>query len=453
LAAARGSAALELEGQLAAIGLQDARTARRAARALRHLSSRRRLAPPAAAALAFGEGLVACLTGRPADEAARSLEAALASPGASQSWDTRAALLWALVTAERFGAVEAALGPLRTEADRSGSSRGLVAVYSSIALLKLKLGDLAEADTAARVALRVAREGDFAAGLPFAATLLAEIAIASGELGEAEALLALLPREGLAAGVGTALVPAARGRLRLAQGRPAEALQEFESCLALWQPELWGLPMVDAGYLHARSGGALAALALGDVRLARSLAEAELGDARCFGGRRAVGVALRAAGLARGGARGLRRLEESAALLAESPAVLERAASLVALGAALRRAGHRSEARARLAQGLDGAARCGARPLAARAREELRIAGARPRRDWSRGVEALTASELRVVRLARDGRTNRQIAQQLYVSIKTVEGHLARAYGKLGVRRRAELARVLAGEKTRVAPL
>ena len=146
-------------------------------------------------------------------------------------------------------------------------------------------------------------------------------------------------------------------------------------------------------------------------------------------------------------------LEESAAVLGKSPALLERSASLIEWGAALRRAGQRSQACRVLSQGLDGAARCGARPLAARAREELRVAGARPRRDWSVGVEALTPSELRIVRLAHDGRTNRQIAQELYLSIKTVEGHLARAYGKLGIASREELEPVLDPEKTRVPAL
>ena len=146
-------------------------------------------------------------------------------------------------------------------------------------------------------------------------------------------------------------------------------------------------------------------------------------------------------------------LEESAAVLAESPAILERAASLVEWGAALRRASQRSRAREALSQGLDGAARCGAHPLAARAREELHVAGARPRRDWTVGIEALTPGELRIVRLARDGCTNRELAQQLDVSIKTVEGHLARAYGKLGIAGREELPRVLDPEKTRVPTL
>ncbi len=451
LADTQGAMTVQLESQLVAIGLQDARTAPRALRVMERLS-RRQLTGAQATALAFAQGVVAILTGRPADEAARPLEAALADADV-ESWDMRAALLWCLLTAERFSAVETALVALRDQADRSGGSRGLVAVYSTAALLKLKLGDLAQADAAARIALRVTQDGDFARGLPFAATVLAEIAIAGGQLDEAQTLLDLLPHEALPAGVGTVLIPAARGRLRLAQGRAREALIEFEACMALWQPQIWGMEMRDAGYTHARAGAAQALLALGDTHRARELAQAELADTRRFGGRRALGIALRAAGLVHGGAKGLELLEESAAVLAESPAVLERAASLVEWGAALRRAGERSRARRVLSQGLDGAVRCGSQPLAARAREELRVAGARPRRDWSIGVEALTPSELRIVRLARDGRTNRQIAQELYVSIKTVEGHLARAYGKLGIATREKLDRVLDPEKARVPPL
>ena len=94
-----------------------------------------------------------------------------------------------------------------------------------------------------------------------------------------------------------------------------------------------------------------------------------------------------------------------------------------------------------------GLPRCGARPLAARAREELKATGARPRRPWRTGMEALTPSELRVARLAAQGRTNREIAYELYVTLKTVEGHLARAYAKLEITGRGQLARALAPEK------
>jgi DNA-binding CsgD family transcriptional regulator len=117
---------------------------------------------------------------------------------------------------------------------------------------------------------------------------------------------------------------------------------------------------------------------------------------------------------------------------------------------ALRRSGHRTAARGPLAEALDLAAHCGARGLAARAREELKACGARPRNEWRTGVEALTPRELRVARLAAEGRTNREIAQALYVTLKTVEGHLARVYAKLNIGSRSELRQGLEGEKTRV---
>jgi DNA-binding CsgD family transcriptional regulator len=442
-----------LQGQLVTAGLQDARVARRALEVMKRMSHRT-LVGAASATLGVAQGMVAILTGRPADEAALPLERALAVTGAQiENWDIQAALWWCLITAERFGVVEAALETLREQVDRLGGSRGLVAVYSTLGLLKLRLGALPEADAAARVALQVVRVGDFAPGISFAATVLADVAVASGQLDEAQALVELLPEGNLPAGVGTVLIPAARGRLRLAQGRASEALAEFESCMALWQPAVWGMEVRDAGYVHARSGAAQALLALGEVHRAHELAEAELADVRRFGGKRALGVALRVAGLARGAEEGLAALEESVAVLSESPAMLERARSLVEWGAGLRRVGRRRDARLALSRGLDTAARCGARQVIAYAREELRVAGARPRRDWTSGVEALTPSELRIVKLAREGRSNRQIAQDLYLSIKTVEGHLARAYGKLDITARSELDRVLGPEKTRVPTL
>jgi DNA-binding NarL/FixJ family response regulator len=139
--------------------------------------------------------------------------------------------------------------------------------------------------------------------------------------------------------------------------------------------------------------------------------------------------------------------EESVTALERSPALLERAHSLTEFGAALRRSGGRAAAREPLARALELAVRCGARPLAARARDELKATGARPRRPWRTGVAALTPSELRVARLAAEGRTNRQIPCELYVTAKAIEGHLARAYTKLGIKGRAQLAQALAADK------
>jgi DNA-binding CsgD family transcriptional regulator len=192
---------------------------------------------------------------------------------------------------------------------------------------------------------------------------------------------------------------------------------------------------------------------LGQRDRACEMADGELADVRVLGAPRALGVALRVAGLARGGDAGLRLLGESVAALHGSPALLERAHSLAAFGAALRRSGGRAAAREPLAQALDLAARCGARPLAAAARDELKATGARPRRAWRTGVEALTPSELRVARLAAEGRSNREIAHELYVTLKTIEGHLARAYAKLGIEGRVQLREALDVEKTRVPTL
>ena len=442
--------AARLEGELVVCGLHDARRASRVAPVLARLSARS-LSGGAVEAEAVARGMAMVLAGRPAKAGASPLEEALlrAAPRA-ENWDTRAALLWGLVAVERFDTVETALGPMIAEVHRSGSARGFVAVYSTLGLVKLRLGALPEADAAARVALRVLQEGDFAPGLAFAATVLADVAVEAGELDEAQALIGLLPQEGWPAGVGTVLIPAARGRLRLAQGRPAEALADFEACARMFSPDVWGTEMRDVGYLHARTGAARALLALGERASAVEIARAELADVTLFGAPRALGIALRVTGLAEGGERGLELLHESVASLRDSPAPLELAHSLTELGASLRRAGLRKAAGEPLAEALELAVRCGARRLAARAREELKATGARPRREWRTGVEALTTGELRVVRLAAEGRTNREIAYQLYVTLKTVEGHLSRAYAKLGIKGREELPRVLEPEKTRV---
>jgi DNA-binding CsgD family transcriptional regulator len=437
--------AARLEGERLVCGLHDARRAPRVAPVLARLGSRKEAASEP---VAVAQAMTMLLSGRPADLIAALLEDTLARAGPEvENWDTRAALLWVLLVAERFDTVEESLEQMLAQVHRSGSARGFVAAYSTLGLLKLRLGALDEADAAARVALRVLQEGDFAPGLGFAATVLSDIAVEAGELGEAQAMLDLLPQQGWPAGVATVLIPAARGRLRLAQGRAADALADFGACQALFSADVWSMPVRETGYVHARSGAALALSRLGERQRACELAGAELADVRVFGTPRALGIALRAAGLAAGGPEGLALLRESVAALDRSPALLERARSLAELGAALRRSGQRAAAREPLALALELAARCGAWPLAAQARDELKAAGARPRRPWRTGVDALTPSELRVARLAADGRSNREIAGELYVTLKAIEGHLAHAYAKLGIDGRHELPRALGRRK------
>jgi DNA-binding NarL/FixJ family response regulator len=143
------------------------------------------------------------------------------------------------------------------------------------------------------------------------------------------------------------------------------------------------------------------------------------------------------------GAAGIELLEEAVAHLERSPARLEHALALVELGAAIRRAGRRADAREPLRQALELARVCGADAIAARAHDELVTAGARPRRDPTESRSNLTASELRVARLAAEGKTNREIAQALFVTENTIETHLRSVFRKLEIRSRSQLARAL----------
>jgi tetratricopeptide (TPR) repeat protein len=141
--------AARLEGELVVCGLHDARRAPRVAPVLARLGSRRVAAASEPVAVAQAMGML--LAGRPASQIATLLDETLNRAGPDTgNWDTRAAMLWVLVVAERFGTVEAALGPMLEQVHRCGSARGLVAAYSTLGLLKLRLGALPEADAAAR---------------------------------------------------------------------------------------------------------------------------------------------------------------------------------------------------------------------------------------------------------------------------------------------------------------
>ena len=193
------------------------------------------------------------------------------------------------------------------------------------------------------------------------------------------------------------------------------------------------------------------ALALGATERdeALALAHEELALAHESGVARTQAIALRALGILNDGSGGLDLLEQSVGILDGVPARLEQARSLVALGAALRRANRRADARSPLAQGLQAAHDCGAVRLTERAQRELEAAGGRRPRSLAAGVEALTASERRVAMLAADGASNVEIAQELYISLKTVETHLTRAYGKLGLSgagSRERLTRLIAAD-------
>jgi DNA-binding NarL/FixJ family response regulator len=230
-----------------------------------------------------------------------------------------------------------------------------------------------------------------------------------------------------------------RMQLLVAEGRAEEALEtaeELQRTLS-WVAHPAGLAIGPWRLLKAE---ALDLLERRDEALA--LAQTDLELARRFGAPGTVGIALRVLGTLEREA-GLEHLREAVEVLSESPARLERTKALAALGGALRRSGSRAEAREPLRAALDLAERCSARTLAERAREELVATGARPRHTARHGVDALTTQELRIARLAADGRSNREIAQELFLTIRTVEMHLTHAYQKLEIGSRKQLAQAL----------
>lgn len=133
-------------------------------------------------------------------------------------------------------------------------------------------------------------------------------------------------------------------------------------------------------------------------------------------------------------------LTEAIAVLERSPAQLELAHALADLGGELSRAGRRREARDAQRRAIELAGRCGAITLVAAARAELQAGPGRRARLELTGPDALTPAERRVCRQAAQGRTNREIAQALVVTEKTVERHLSSAYQKLGIRSRFQIA-------------
>jgi DNA-binding CsgD family transcriptional regulator len=231
-----------------------------------------------------------------------------------------------------------------------------------------------------------------------------------------------------------------RARLRLLNGDLAGGLEETLDARLHFEAVGGRNP----AFMPWRSQAALALHALGKRDEARRLSQEELELARTWAAPRALGAALRAAGLIEGGKQGLALLDEAVAVLADSPAKLEQAKARTELGAALRRANRRSQAREQLRRAVELATICGAAPLAARAETELLATGARPRRIALSGLESLTPSERRVAEMAAEGPTNREIAQTLFITPKTVEVHLSSVYRKLGISARSQLPAALA---------
>ncbi|HEX8207739.1 MAG TPA: helix-turn-helix transcriptional regulator, partial [Solirubrobacteraceae bacterium] len=227
----------------------------------------------------------------------------------------------------------------------------------------------------------------------------------------------------------------ARGRLRLAQGRAREAADD----LLAGARDLDALGMVEP-FHHWPATAALALAARDDLDGARRVLDERGEDVRVWGTPGPAANLLRARGLIEGD---LDALREAVAIAERGPARIEHWRALGDLGAALRRANQRAAAREPLHAALELSRPGGALAIARRAHAELEATGEKLRPLLAGGVESLTPSERRVADLAAEGQTNREIAQTLFLTVKTVESHLSHAYRKLGVRSRRDLASVL----------
>lgn len=445
LSSSNRRAALTLEGAGLGAAQFDAETADDAAPRIARL---RRLAAeePHIPSSVFGTlAVAAVMANEPAETVARlALRALQGAPTLLPEAIDRPPFFYhacnALAFAEHYSEALWRFDQAIADARRLGSLPHVLGLSCYRALLHLRLGNLADAEADARVALET---GPRPPGIHAAAALSALIETLA-ERGEPQTAEEFNQRYQLAEQFPTMLqtgwLLAARGRLRLAELRPAAALDDLvaagELLARLQSPSPTTAPW--------RSDAALAHLALGEEREARALAGEEVALAQAFGGSRTFGIALRAAGLAEGGRRGIELLRQAVDVLERSAARLEHARAMADLGAALRRAGQRADSREILRAALDLAHRCGAPVLAERARTELIAAGGRPRRPVLTGLDSLTPSERRVAQLAAADLSNREIAQQLFVTTRTVEGHLTHTYQKLAISSREQLAGALA---------
>ena len=443
--------AARLEAYRSAAGVWDPRFGAELVRDLPRLRALAERGGDAGRSLLLLLGFRSAYEGGPHEEIVAFVERGLDHGRLIESESAEAVeLTWAaraLTFADELDRADRLLDAMVADARRRGSVMGYATACAWRAATALRRGQVAMAEAEARSAVELATTHGLYLIAPHAHSFLGEALIEQGEFEQAMAVLEgaeLGPMQGTRP---EARIRHTRARARLARGDRDGAIADLRACQA---QESFGFP--NPNMLAWRSTLALA-LPASAREEALTLVAIELELARKVGQPRAIGVALRAEGLLRGGEAQIPLLTEAIVALEACPSPLELAYGLADLGAALRRASRRGEARQLLVRALDLAAACGASTLAARAHEELVTAGARPRRQRLTGVEALTASERRVAQMAAAGMTNREIAQALFVTIKAVALHLTHVYEKLDITGRAELSDALgATESATSAP-
>ncbi|MFC7247533.1 BTAD domain-containing putative transcriptional regulator [Catellatospora aurea] len=323
-------------------------------------------------------------------------------------------------------------------ARRSGSLRTLAPAACFRAAVMLTRGHLAEAISDARSSWEAVTTSSIDVGLPYIGNYYALALLLSGDVNAAAQVVKDV-RDRCPADVSERLFGEAEIALSLAQGDLKTA---YDTCAAL-RDECRALAITNPLFPDWRSPMIQCAQQLGRLDEARDVARELVQSAETWGTPRARGRALRMLATVTPGAEAVELLTESAKLLADTQARLEQAQTACLLGRSLMELGHTQEARGRLQQGYELAGLCGAEPLKQEAAAMLQALGTRPRAVEVTGIGGLTPSEAKVAALAAEGKTNKEIAQQLYVTVKTVEQHLTGAFRKLGVTSRVDLPKSL----------
>jgi DNA-binding CsgD family transcriptional regulator len=349
----------------------------------------------------------------------------------------------------------ASIGPIRTlsladaeeameayevsleDAHRRGSLFAIASIHLFLGDTLRRRGELAEATDVLHQAVDEFALWGFGPTAPTQTrAFLAQTLLARGDVPGARRALHDRPTEQHPESDAERFALGAETEVLLAEGRAAEAL-ELAVEFGLRFPHVSNPAAVPWRSLQAE-----ALDRLGRTDEAVALAADELVHARVWGAPGTVARTLRVLGTVKRD-EGIPDLEEAVAVADGTPARLELARCLAALGSALRRGRRPGDAREPLQRALDLAEVVGAAGLVEHVRAELYAAGARPRGPALHGPGALTASERRVALMAAEGRSNREIAQALFVTPKTVEVHLSATYRKLQIRSRRELAAAL----------
>ena len=438
--------ALLLEADLAALREMSVTPERRAPRQrLEEVAARLDGGRPAERVLSASLAYARMRECEPASEVAALAERALRSPPTADEEEGAAVIglaqaMVALICAEALDSAEAIAEDGLTTARARGSVYGIALNTLFLTVASSFRGEVADAHGNARFALDLAREHGLLAEIATATRMLVDSLVELGEHDAAWAELEALGLTGELPELNTfSFLLEGRGRVRVARGEHEEALADLLEAGRRFAR--WGVD--NPAQASWRTPAVVAHLARGEAAEALALADEQLRLAAMFGAPRGLGVALRVRGLAVGGEKGIGILGEAVAVLGDSVGRLEHARALTDLGAALRRANRRSDAQEPLREGLSIARRCGAFALAERAHAELEATGARPRKILRTGVDALTPSERRIAHMAADGMANKEIAQALFVTVRTVETHLSHTYVKLEIDSRGRLAGAL----------